>query len=93
MTALLEADVLVKDFPGVRAVDGVSLAVPAGSCFGLLGPNGAGKSTLLAILSTLLAPTSGQVITPVPLRLLSRNRPVYLVPRAYVYSPAPCMRP
>jgi ABC-2 type transport system ATP-binding protein len=61
MTALLEADKLVKDFPGVRAVDGVSFAVPAGSCFGLLGPNGAGKTTTLEMLEGMTAPTAGTV--------------------------------
>jgi len=45
---------------GVRALDEVSLEVPAGM-FGLLGPNGAGKSTLMRTIASLQAPTSGQV--------------------------------
>jgi ABC-2 type transport system ATP-binding protein len=45
--------------PDVRAVDGLSFEVTAGSIFGLLGPNGAGKSTTLKVLTTLARPTSG----------------------------------
>ncbi len=46
----------------VRALDGVSLSVPAGRVFGLLGPNGSGKTTMVRILSTILRPTSGRAI-------------------------------
>jgi ABC-2 type transport system ATP-binding protein len=46
---------------GVRAVDDVSLGVPAGSIFGFLGPNGAGKTTTIKIAAGLLAATSGHV--------------------------------
>jgi len=45
---------------GVRAVDGLSFAVPKGTIFGLLGPNGAGKTTTLRILTTLARPTAGR---------------------------------
>jgi heme exporter protein A len=50
-----------RHFGRRRALNRVSLTCRAGTILGLLGPNGAGKSTLLAILSTLLAPTSGRV--------------------------------
>jgi ABC-type multidrug transport system ATPase subunit len=45
---------------GTRALDQVSLDIPAG-IFGLLGPNGAGKSSLMRCLATLQVPTSGSI--------------------------------
>jgi ABC-2 type transport system ATP-binding protein len=55
----VEAIDLVKEFGDTRAVDEVSLAVPAGSIYGLLGPNGAGKTTMLRILLGIIDPSSG----------------------------------
>jgi ABC-2 type transport system ATP-binding protein len=55
----IEAEGLVKEFDGQRAVDGVSLVVNPGEIYGFLGPNGAGKSTTVHMLTTLLPPTSG----------------------------------
>ena len=57
----LVVDDVSRHFGRRRALNRVSLTCRAGTILGLLGPNGAGKSTLLAILSTLLAPTSGRV--------------------------------
>ncbi len=55
-----QATALTKTYPpDVRALDGLSLAVPAGTIFGLLGPNGAGKSTTVRILTTLSRPDGG----------------------------------
>jgi ABC-2 type transport system ATP-binding protein len=45
----------------VRAVDGITFAVPAGQIIGCLGPNGAGKSTTIKMLTGILTPTAGQV--------------------------------
>jgi ABC-2 type transport system ATP-binding protein len=56
----IAATALTKTYPpDVRALDGLSLAVPAGTIFGLLGPNGAGKSTTVRILTTLSRPDGG----------------------------------
>ena len=58
---LLEVSSLVKQYPAVTAVNGVSFTVPEGICFGLLGPNGAGKTTTVEIMEGILPPTSGAV--------------------------------
>lgn len=58
---ILEVSEVVKEYPNVRAVDGVSFAVREGICFGLLGPNGAGKTTTIEIMEGILRPTSGEV--------------------------------
>ncbi|APA95520.1 ABC transporter ATP-binding protein [Nocardia seriolae] len=55
----LELDGLYKGFGGPWVVEGVSLAVPAGSFFGLVGPNGAGKTTTLSMAVGLLRPDMG----------------------------------
>lgn len=62
MAAIIEVVDLVKHFPGVKAVDGLSFAIPAGSCFGLLGPNGAGKTTTIELLEGILTPDSGRIL-------------------------------
>ncbi len=62
VTPLLETVDIYKHYKRLRAVDGVSLRVPRGSCFGLLGPNGAGKTTLIEIVEDIIAPTSGTVL-------------------------------
>jgi ABC-2 type transport system ATP-binding protein len=57
----IEAFDLRKTYPrGVKALDGLSFSVEAGTIFGLLGPNGAGKSTTVKILTTLSRPDGGQ---------------------------------
>ncbi len=59
---LLETQNLTKTFPGVVALDRVSLAVDAGEVLGLVGENGAGKSTLIKILGGVYAPSEGKVL-------------------------------
>lgn len=61
-TPLLDVRNLVKQFPEIRAVDGISFQVAAGSCFGLLGPNGAGKTTTLEILEGINDPDAGEIL-------------------------------
>ena len=61
MAIALEARDLVKKYPGVIAVDGLSFSVREGICFGLLGPNGAGKTTTVEIIEGVTRPTSGEV--------------------------------
>ena len=58
---ILEVRDLLKQYPGVTAVNGISFSVPQGMCFGLLGPNGAGKTTTIEIMEGILTPTAGQV--------------------------------
>ena len=57
----IEASDLRKTYKdGVRALDGLSFEVEAGTIFGLLGPNGAGKSTTVKILTTLSRADTGE---------------------------------
>lgn len=58
---LLEIRDIVKQFPEVRAVDGISFTVRKGACFGLLGPNGAGKTTTLEMLEGITEPDGGEI--------------------------------
>ena len=62
MHPIISATNLVKHYPGVIAVDGISLAIPKGICFGLLGPNGAGKTTTIEMLEGIHLPSSGTVL-------------------------------
>jgi ABC-2 type transport system ATP-binding protein len=57
----IEATGVSKSFDGAVVLDRVDVSVAEGTIFGLLGPNGAGKTTLVQILSTLIAPDSGQI--------------------------------
>jgi branched-chain amino acid transport system ATP-binding protein len=57
-----QADALVINFGGVRAVDGVSFEVKAGEVFTIIGPNGAGKTTIFNLVSRIYDATSGRLV-------------------------------
>jgi inositol transport system ATP-binding protein len=59
---MLEMIDITKEFPGVKALDGVQLKVKKGTVHALMGENGAGKSTLMKILIGIYTPDSGKII-------------------------------
>ena len=61
MQTLVKMEGITKEFPGVKALDNISLEINAGEVHVLLGENGAGKSTLMKILSGVYTPTSGKI--------------------------------
>jgi branched-chain amino acid transport system ATP-binding protein len=62
MTAALQLDGVAVRFGGVRAVDGVTLAVEKGDFVGLIGPNGAGKTTLIRIVAGIVRADRGRIM-------------------------------
>ena len=76
MAALLEFAELVRSFGGLRAVDGASFEVEAGSITGLIGPNGAGKTTVFNCATGTLRPDSGRIVFEG--RRLDRSRPYHI---------------
>src|SRR5450830_1064348 len=62
MHYMINVENLVKKFGSLTAVDKISFSVAEGEIFGFLGPNGAGKTTTIRMLTTLIAPTSGNVL-------------------------------
>ena len=86
----IEARGLIKDFDGVRAVDGVDLAVPVGAIYGVLGPNGAGKTTTLRMLLGIIDPDGGErrlLGHPAPLKMA--NKVGYLPEERGLYPAMP----
>lgn len=59
---MIQFQSLRRCFGDFVALDSISCTIPAGATVGLIGPNGAGKTTAMRILTTLLAPTSGDVL-------------------------------
>ncbi|MFK5894432.1 MAG: ABC transporter ATP-binding protein, partial [Pseudomonadota bacterium] len=62
MPPIIEIQSLVKEYPGLTAVNGIDLQIEKGCCFGFLGPNGAGKTTTMEIMEGITAPTSGKIL-------------------------------
>jgi ABC-2 type transport system ATP-binding protein len=86
----IETVALEKHYGGLRALDGVSLSIPAGECFGLLGPNGAGKTTLISILAGLAHASAGEARVmgfDVRTQYQSARRHLGVVPQELVFDP------
>lgn len=62
MEYIIEMNNIVKEFPGIRANDDVTLKVKKGEIHALLGENGAGKSTLMSVLFGMYKPESGNIV-------------------------------
>jgi ABC-2 type transport system ATP-binding protein len=58
---IIEVNNLVKQYPGVRAVDGISFNVHRGEIFGMVGPNGAGKTTTIECIEGMRKPDEGTI--------------------------------
>ena len=88
---MIEVRDLVKSFDGLRALDGLSLTVPAGAVYGLVGPNGAGKSTLIRHLAGILRQDAGSVTVdgePVYENPAVKRRIAYIPDEVFYYTQA-----
>ena len=75
MSAIISARGLVKDFAGLRAVDGLDFEVQEGEVYGLLGPNGAGKTSTIKMIACVL-PVDGGTLLVGGLDVRTRDREV-----------------
>jgi len=77
--AILTTEGVTKNFGGLRAVDGLDLAIEEGKLTSLIGPNGAGKTTLFNLITGMIRPDAGRVrfrgedITPLPIYQIVRR--------------------
>src|SRR6184192_2240732 len=87
---VIEVRNLVRRYGRTDAVDGLSLSVPAGGCYGFFGRNGAGKTTTIKCLLNLLRPTAGTVrvfgLDPQKHEVAVKSRIAY-VPDAVAFYP------
>lgn len=75
---------VAKHYGGVRAVDGLDLDVPTGTCLGLLGPNGAGKSTTMRLLTAQTLADRGEITVlgfPIPAQSKQARAEMGVVPQ------------
>jgi ABC-2 type transport system ATP-binding protein len=89
-SAAIQVFDLCKNYPGVVALDSVSLRIEAGEFFGLLGPNGAGKTTLISIVAGLTRASSGRALVmghDVVSDYRSARRALGVVPQELVFDP------
>src|SRR6185369_3684909 len=83
-SALLEVEDLHVSYGRIRALQGVSLAVPEGAVVALIGANGAGKSTLLRAISGIVRPRQGAVrfggedLVGLPVHQIARRRLIHV---------------
>jgi ABC-2 type transport system ATP-binding protein len=90
LSAAIEVLDLRKTYPGVVALDNVSLRIEAGEFFGLLGPNGAGKTTLISIVAGLTRASSGRALVmghDVVADYRAARRALGVVPQELVFDP------
>ncbi len=85
----IELSQVTKQFGPRRAVDGVTLRIEVGACYGLIGPNGAGKTTTFSMMCGFLRPTAGvvQVMGVRPGRPGALKRKVGVLPQDAVLPP------
>jgi putrescine transport system ATP-binding protein len=86
---LLRIERVVKKFDGFRAVDALSLDIPAGEFFALLGPSGCGKTTLLRMLAGFETPDEGRILLNGKdiARVPPHQRPVNMMFQNYALFP------
>ena len=75
--SVLRTEGIVKDYPGTRALDNVSVSFEGGKVHAFIGKNGSGKSTLVKVFSGAIQPTAGKfflddkfISLPLPMPLL-----------------------
>src|SRR6185369_10764195 len=91
-TAIALSHVTIQ-FNGTRAVDDLSLSVPAGSIYGFIGPNGSGKTTTLRMIMHILLPDHGTIeVLGSADTAAARDRVSYLPEERGLYKKMPVRR-